>query len=206
VHVVHRGNNRHAIFRDEADFQYFKGCLSCGLSKSASSMHCYVLMGNHFHLLLTPSHEKGISDAMHIAIRRYSGYFNERYTRTGTLWEGRFHASVIDTDRYLIACHRYIELNPVRAGVVQSPEAYRWSSHRALAFGIRDELIRPHSCIFPPTEPDHARRESYRRLFAEAGADADWEDIRGALLGGRRLPSVERRKRGRPPNSSLARI
>jgi putative transposase len=197
VHLVHRGNNRQAIFRGEADFQFFKGCLSEALCRFAVSLHCYTLMGNHIHLLLTPSDTEGVSRAMQGAIRRYVGYFNARNERTGTLWEGRFHATRVESDAYLLACHRYIELNPVRAGVVRHPVDYRWSSHRRLAYGLNDPLVVPHPGVAKMGQA------AYARLFDQRCADPLWDKIRQASQACQPLSDEKVRKRGRPRKMSL---
>lgn len=130
VHLVHRGNNRQPIFLSGSDFLAFRHFLGVASPKHGVALHAYVLMPNHVHLLVTPEEAEGISKFIQSVARRYVGYFNSFYRRTGTLWEGRFHASVIESDRYFLACHRYIDMNPVRAGPVKEPSDYPWSSHR----------------------------------------------------------------------------
>ena len=147
VHVVHRGNNSSAIFACEADFLFMRRCLQEGGIGEDVTLHSYVLMTNHLHLLLTSVDEGGISRFIQSAARRYVGYFNKKYARTGTLWEGRFHSSIVITDHYLLACHRYIDMNPVRARLAVTPDAYRWSSHRHYACGTADSLIQAHPLI-----------------------------------------------------------
>lgn len=203
VHVIHRGNNRQRIFTCMDDFLLFKKYLKEACVEHEAAVHAYVLMGNHLHLLATPMRVWAISKAAQSAMRRYTGYFNARYGRTGTLWEGRFHASSIESDRYFFACHRYIDLNPVRANLVPRPLDYRWSSHRHYAVGTRDELVTPHSLITALAADEPARQASYSHLFDEPMDPAEVEAIREAARGCRRLGGVViRRPRGRRPAPS----
>ena len=114
-HVIIRGINREPIFYDDADYRYYISRLKEALIKHSCSLHAYVLMTNHVHLLLTPGTEQGISKAIQMLGRYYVQYFNYTYGRTGSLWEGRYKSTLIDSEQYLLSCHRYIELNPVRA-------------------------------------------------------------------------------------------
>lgn len=172
THVVHRGNDRQDIFKCTGDYLFFRTCLGDAAKEYLIDVHSYVLMTNHVHLLMTPRDPFGISKAMHSAIRRYAGYFNTRYQRTGTLWEGRFHSAVIGSDFYLLACHRYIDNNPVRAGIVERPELYLWSSHRHYARDESDPLITPHPTVIDLAHDVSGRRRAYRALF-EAPEDPD---------------------------------
>ncbi len=124
-HVIQRGNNRSAIFFNEADYHFYLECLGAAIATYKAEIHAYVLMTNHVHLLVTPSSGEAIGRVMQSVGRRYVRYVNTVYRRTGTLWEGRFRSSLIDSDRYLFTCMRYIELNPVRAGIAGSPQDYR---------------------------------------------------------------------------------
>lgn len=128
-HVMLRGNNRSEIFVTEADYQFFLEKLRLAITKHSCDVHAYVLMTNHLHLLITPNEEQGVSKAMQMLGRYYVQYFNYCYRRTGTLWEGRYKATLIDSEAYLLTCMRYIELNPVRAGMVDHPSQYPWSSY-----------------------------------------------------------------------------
>jgi putative transposase len=200
AHLVHRGNNRQPIFSCDADFLFFRACIDDALSRFDVALHSYVLMSNHVHLLMTPTTPGGISRAMQGAIRRYAGYFNARYGRTGTLWEGRFHAAVIEDDRYLLACHRYIDMNPVRAGIVRRPARYLWSSHRHLARGARDSIVRPHASIMALGKTEHDRHAAYRALFGAPIDPVDLHDIREAARRCRPLgPSLGLRPSKRRP-------
>ncbi len=147
AHLVQRGNNRQAVFYDDSDYRAYLGWLVEGAQRYGCAIHAYVLMTNHVHLLLTPRDRDSISRLLQYVGRRYVAYVNHRYGRTGTLWEGRFKASVIDASEYLLRCYRYIELNPVRAGMVDSPRGYRWSSYRANAQGAADPAVSPHEVM-----------------------------------------------------------
>lgn len=174
-HVIQRGNNRHVTFADEADYRFYLDTLEEGCNRYSCHIHAYVLMTNHVHLLMTPDGEAGISKVMQSLGRRYVQYFNYRYCRTGTLWEGRYKAALLDTEPYLLTCYRYIELNPVRAGMVARPEAYHWSSYRCNALGEPDSLVTPHELYLRLAGSAAQRCIAYRALFGtalEAGAVA----------------------------------
>ncbi|MEO7741576.1 MAG: transposase [Usitatibacter sp.] len=200
VHLVHRGHNRQHIFRCHGDFLLFRRYLGEAAAEFHVAVHGYVLMSNHVHLLLTPDKgEWDISKAMQSAGRRYVGYFNARYERTGTLWESRFHSSVIQQDRYLLACHRYMDLNPVRARMTASPRDYVWSSHRHYALGQPDSMITPHALVRAMGADDAAREGAYAQLFEAPLATDDLEHIRKAVQGNRALGwHIVGRGRGRP--------
>lgn len=130
-HVVQRGNNRLPCFLDDEDRQRYLQCLLQALDRFGCRLHAYVLMSNHVHLLLTPGEAGALSRLMHTFARNYAGLFNGRHGRTGTLWEGRYKACLVDSGPYFLACSRYIELNPVRAWMVARPGDYPWSSYGA---------------------------------------------------------------------------
>ena len=167
-HVIQRGNNRQVIFADEADCRLYLDTLKEACERFACHVHAYVLMTNHVHLLMTPDCKAGIGKVMQSLGRRYVQYFNYRYRRSGTLWEGRYRAALLDTEPYLLTCYRYIELNPLRAGMVASPEAYLWSSHRCNALGEPDVLVTPHPLYLQLAESAEQRYRSYRELFRDA--------------------------------------
>lgn len=144
LHVTHRGVNRAATFLDDEDFLLYRRCLGEVLAEHDIALHAYVLMTNHVHLLLTPSATGRLSAAMCQLGRRYVPAFNRKYGRTGTLWEGRFKSCLVDSARYLLMVHRYIELNPVRAGMVGAAEGYRWSSARSSLGLVEDPLVTVH--------------------------------------------------------------
>ncbi len=179
-----RGIDRAAIFFTESDRQSFLGALGEVAVAEVVSVHAYVLMTNHVHLLVTPATERGAGRSMKGLGFRYVQYVNRTYGRTGTLFEGRFRSSLNEGDRYLLSCQRYIELNQVRAGLVEEPGAYPWSSYRAHALGTPDPLLTPHPLYLGLAETDAARRAAYRDLFAEAIAQGMLTEIRTATQGG----------------------
>jgi len=128
-HIISRGNNRNACFYADEDYLFYLECLNDACIKHSASVHAYVLMTNHVHLLITPSTKEAIPQIMQSIGRRYVQYINTTYQRTGTLWEGRYKACLIDAEQYLLACYTYIELNPVRAAMVEHPADYLWSSY-----------------------------------------------------------------------------
>jgi putative transposase len=165
LHVVQRGNDRNRTFFANDDYRAYLLLLAKISRRYQTAVHAYVLMTNHVHLLLTSSREDGISRTMQQLGSSYSRRINTRYERTGTLWEKRFDSCPVDTDRYCLACYRYIELNPVRAGIVDRPEAYRWSSHRE-NIGLRTwRIVRPHASYLALARGREARCDSYATLF-----------------------------------------
>lgn len=133
-------------FLDDEDRQRYLQCLLDALARFDCRLHAYVLMDNHVHLLMTPEDAGGVSRLMHTFARNYAVLFNRRHGRTGTLWEGRYKACLIDSESYFLACSRYIELNPMRAWIAADPADYPWSSYRANAGGAFDPLLSPHPC------------------------------------------------------------
>jgi putative transposase len=185
--VIIRGIDRGATFFSECDRQSFLGSLGEVAAVEAVSVHAYVLMTNPVHLLVTPATERGAGRLMKGLGFRYVQYINRAYGRIGTLFEGRFRSSLIEGDRYLLACQRFIEINPVRAGLVADPGAYPWSSYRANALGAPDPLLTPHPLYVGLAETDEARRAAYRDLLAEAVAQDLLTEIRTATHGGSAL-------------------
>jgi putative transposase len=167
VHVIQRGNNRQACFATEADFKAYACWLHKASLKFGVDIHAWVFMTNHIHLLVTPAEPMAISQAMQYLGRFYVRYFNFHYRRTGTLYEGRFKSSVVQSSQYLLACQRYIELNPVRAGMVTDPANYSWSSYRAHALGGKVKMWTPHSEYLALGSTCGFRTAAYRRLFKE---------------------------------------
>lgn len=163
-HVIHRGNNRQAVFTTDGDYRFYRACLREAAEKHECDIHAYVLMTNHVHLLVTPHTERGIGKMMQSVGRRYVQYFNHTYQRTGTLWEGRYRATLIDAERYLLSCYRYIELNPVRAQMVKHPRDYAWSSYRCHAEGRADPVIVDHKVFLSLHRNAEQRRMAYRAL------------------------------------------
>jgi putative transposase len=174
-HVVQRGNNRQAVFFEDADRRFFLSALGDALAAHDCALHAYVLMTNHIHLLITPGRETSIGGLMQSLGRRYVGHVNRLYRRTGTLWEGRFKCAIVDAEDYVMACYRYIEANPVRARMVADAKDYAWSSFGRNAQGRADGLVSEHDCYRALGETGEARRSAYRQLFDE-GLDEDLID------------------------------
>ncbi len=164
LHLIQRGNNRAAIFFADEDYQCYRDALGEASQRFGCAIHAYVLMTNHVHLLITPADERGPARLMQAVGRRYVRYINAHYRRTGTLWEGRYKSALIDSDHYLLACSRYIELNPVRAGLVEDPAQYRWSSYRHNAGGVPDALLTPHALYQALGSPRAERQRAYHAL------------------------------------------
>jgi putative transposase len=179
-HVIQRGNNRDVIFVAEDDYPFYLEKLASACQRFGCQVHAYVLMTNHVHLLMTPDAEKSIGQIMQSVGRYYVQYFNHRYRRTGTLWEGRYKATLIDAEDYLLNCYRYIELNPVRAGMVNHPGAYPWSSYRCTALGKEDCLVTPHALYGQLGMNDTECQQRYRGLFAQSLDEQVVKQIREA--------------------------
>jgi putative transposase len=180
LHVVQRGNNREPIFVGEEDYRFFLDCLSQAIRQHGVVAHAYVLMTNHLHLLATPQQKASLPKALQSVGRRYVQYFNSAYRRSGTLWEGRYRATVVDSEQYLLTCMRYIELNPVRAGMVRQPGEYRWTSYHANAQGAPDLLVSRHELYDRLGQNEPERQSAYRQLFRAQLAGAEIEAIREA--------------------------
>jgi putative transposase len=165
LHVRQRGNDRHDCFREEGDRLVYLSALRALCERWKCALHAYCLMTNHVHLLLTPEGEGNPSMLMRDLGRTYVRYFNDRHGRTGTLWEGRFQSCLVESPAYVIACYRYVEENPVRAGMVGHAIDYRWSSYGANAAGMRDESLRPHCEYLALSESEVLRRNAYASLF-----------------------------------------
>ena len=183
-HLIQRGNNRQSIFVDELDCSRYLSELAELTTAHAVAIHAYVLMPNHVHLLATPAEGKALGRLMQALGRRYVRRFNDRHQRTGTLWEGRYRSTVVETERYLLACMRYIEMNPVRAGLVDVPASYRWSSHPHNA-GLRvDPLLSEHAEYWALGNTPFERQIAYRRFFEHEQAVDELRAIRRATQAG----------------------
>ena len=165
LHVVQRGNNRQPCFLHRRDYVRYLEFLVDAADRYGCCVHAYALMKNHVHLLVTPGHENGVSKMMQYLGRSYVLSFNRIHRRTGTLWEGRFRSCCITDDHYLFACYRYIEMNPVRADIVQTPDEYAWSSYRANALGVTNSIVKPSKSWIALGTDDELRRRAYRRMF-----------------------------------------
>ena len=180
-HVIQRGNNREPCFYAEEDYQRYLDDLKESAEKYDCRIHAYVLMTNHVHLLVTPMKESGISQMMQALGRRYVYYINKTYKRTGTLWEGRYKSSLIDSDNYLLTCMRYTELNPIRASMVNHPGEYKWSSYHANAQGDINSLIEEHPLYIELGASKEVRQENYRELFRHHMDNEILHEIRESL-------------------------
>jgi putative transposase len=183
-HVIQRGNNREPTFAAAADYQFYLDVLRKASERHGLRIHAYVLMTNHVHLLATPESPSSLPKTLQSLGRRYVQYFNYTYGRTGTLWEGRYRATVIDTERYLLTCMRYIELNPVRAGMVTRPGDYRWSSYHRNGESASDPLLCDHGLYGQLGRTIEQRCVAYRRLFRSQLGEADLQAIREATHSG----------------------
>lgn len=186
VHIVQRGINRRSCFRREEDFRSYLAALRETSLHYRVSIYAFVLMTNHVHMLAAPVRDDSVSRMMQQLGRKYVSYFNKAHGRTGTLWEGRFRSSVVGSERYLFACYRYIELNPVRAGLAQMARDYRWSSHRANAMNLPDGLVHASPQWLALGRSNCERSAQYRRLF-DSGIENHDARIRIALQKGRPL-------------------
>ncbi|HKY91324.1 MAG TPA: transposase [Nevskiaceae bacterium] len=183
-HLIQRGTNRQVTFRDAEDHRRLLELLGEYASKHRVAIHAYVLMTNHFHLLATPADEEGLPAMMQALGRRYVQIFNRRHGRIGTLWEGRYRGAVVQTDRYLLACMVYLDLNPVRAGMVARPADYPWSSH-AHYVGLRhDRLVTPHALVWGLGNTPFAREAAYAALVAQGLAASTATTITDSALKG----------------------
>lgn len=212
LHIVQRGHNREPCFFAEDDYSSYLHWLGEALAETECQLHAYVLMTNHVHLLLTPKKAAAVPRLLMSLGRRYVQYVNRTYKRTGTLWDSRYKSSLIHADTYLLTCMRYIELNPVRAAIVEDPAHYRWTSYRANALGQADARLTPHALYLALGKTPRERQAAYRALFRAQLDRAAIDDINLALnqnqpLGNNRfLARIEKvtgmrreaRPRGRP--------
>lgn len=213
VHIVQRGHDRRDCFQHETDYLVYLANLKELAGKVGCAVHAYCLMTNHIHMLLTPASADSCARLMRNLGQRYVQYFNRRYERSGTLWEGRFWSCLVDSSTYVTGCYRYIERNPVRAGMVASPAAYRWSSYPGNAGLAANQLLSPHAEYLALGESEESRRTAYCGLLAEEDDPVFLAAIREATSGGfgmisellkSTLPAdaqarVERKPAGRKP-------
>jgi len=207
LHIIQRGNNRQPCFLADGDYRFYLAHLDELAGRFDCAVHAYVLMSNHVHMLISPAALAGVSFLMKHLSQRYVQYVNRSYDRTGTLWEGRFRSHPVQDFRYLLACYRYIELNPVRACMVSHPGDYPWSSYRANAGLAHSHLITPHE------EYLAVGVDEYRRTFPTQSPQTELEEIRAAAMSSLALGNeifragiaqavgrrMERGKVGRPP-------
>ena len=211
-HIIQRGNNRQVIFTSDQDMQVYMNWFKEYSRKYSVAVHAWVLMTNHVHLLCTPTKPFAISQMMQSIGRRYVQYFNRTYQRSGTLWEGRFRSCLVQDELYLLQLYRYIELNPVRASMVEDPADYSWSTYQSNALGKNTSLLTPHSLYNALGDSATTRQSNYRDLFRYQVEGKSLDDIRkaankGIVLGNERFineveeltgKSLKSGKRGRP--------
>ena len=183
-HIIQRGNNRQPIFAANADYQVLLDLLDENARKFEVAIHAYVLMTNHFHLLATPQTADGLPQMMQAVGRRYVRYFNDRQKRSGTLWEGRYRSTLIQTDRYLLACMAYIDLNPVRAGLVAQARDYPWSSHAHYIGQHLDKLVTPHPLYWELGNTPFAREAAYADWVQTGISSVQQQALTDAALSG----------------------
>jgi putative transposase len=184
-HVVQRGNNKGTVFVDTSDYRFFLRLLQHESVRCSVAIHAYALMTNHFHLMATPAHEAGLSTLMQNLGRTYVPVFNLKHHRTGGLWEGRYRSFVIETESYWFKCMRYVELNPVRAGMVSRPDEYRWSSARAHVCGDDDQVLTSHELYLRLGETPPERQLAWRAVCGEKVTDSELTELREAIRRGR---------------------
>lgn len=180
VHIVQRGHSREAVFFEDTDYLTYLRWLRESAGRYKVDIHAYVLMTNHIHILATAHNTDGITRMMQYIGRHYVPYINHTYGTSGSIWEGRYKASLIHDEEYLLTCMRYIELNPVRANMVSTPGQYRWSSYHSNGQGKDDELVEPHAMYLALGKNKPTRMEAYRALFQSHLDKGVLDDIRSA--------------------------
>jgi putative transposase len=183
-HIIHRGHNRQTLFESEDDYRFFLELLATNAQKFALAVHAYVLMPNHIHLLATPQDETAIAKVMQSVGLNYTMRFNWRRERTGSVWEGRYKMTVVDTDRYCLTCQAYIELNPVRAGMVARPEDALWSSYRNHAGLHAETWLTPHPTYWALGNTPFAREAAYRAMVEAGIPESDVTQLTESALKG----------------------
>ncbi len=184
-HVIQRGNNRQPIVLDEADRRMLYSLWLEESQRHKVAVNAYVLLDNHFHMLLTPPSDEAMSLMMQSVGRTYVRYFNKRHNRSGTLWEGRYKSSLIDSEGYLLTCMAYIDLNPVRAGLAESAEDFSWSSYKHLAGQSIDKLVTPHALYWGLGNTPFAREAAYAEFVAGGLSVATQKALTESALKGR---------------------
>ncbi len=183
LHIIQRGNNRQACFFADDDYGFYLDWLQEYSRRTGCAVHAYVIMTNHVHLLLTPKNKESAGHLMKSLGQRYVQYINRTYKRSGTLWEGRFRSSIVQHDAYLLTCQRYIEMNPVRAGLVDNPGDYKWSSYQTNGQGYPSALITHHSIYNDLGVDDTRRLSAYKELFRDHLDPGEVDKIRKATNG-----------------------
>lgn len=183
-HIIQRGNNRQPIFADDADRRFLLQLVEQNAKEQGVAVHAYVLMDNHVHLLATPETDTGVPRLLQAIGRRYVRHFNDRHGRTGTLFEGRYKSTLVQADRYLLACMVYMDLNPVRAGMVATAADWPWSSHRQYVGAGHDRLVTPHPLYWALGNTPFAREQAYAELVAAGVASATRDLLTDATFRG----------------------
>jgi len=212
-HIIQRGHNKNVVFSSEGDYTYYLDNLHEWKQALDCRIYAYCLMSNHVHLIVDPGPDPG---SLGLLMKRVAGrqtrYINKLEGRSGTLWEGRYKSSPIQVETYLLACSRYIELNPVRAKMVAKPEDYRWSSYRAKVGLVNSKLIEPDPCYEALGRTAAERWNRYEAWVRESIPEGEWDRIRAAVQRGQLTGThrfigevakrigqyVEFRPRGRP--------
>ena len=216
-HLIQSGIDRQAIFRAPEDYSAFLGWLREAARQFKVAIHAYVLMPNHLHLLASPADATGLGRMMQWVGRHYVPYFNAKYQRVGTLWQGRYRATVIDAEKYFLPCSRYIELNPVRSGLADAPSEYPWSSFAHHTGARSDPLITDHLIYWGLGNTPFEREAAYQKIMEHSPADEEVNlltesVLKGWALGSEKFKSalekqakrrVSPARRGRPPKSKL---
>ncbi len=203
LHVTQRGVNRAAIFIDDQDRHHYRRLLRAACASNGIAVHAFVLMDNHVHLLVTPIEPGALAVAMRAVGQSYVQCFNARHGRTGTLWQGRFKSCLVDSDRYALTVCRYIELNPLRAAMVASPEEYRWSSVHTHLGNARDPLVTPHATYLALGGTAEERAAEYRKWLHSGIGDDEIARIRNYIsqervLGRPRFQAMVKKALNRP--------
>ena len=184
LHVMHRGNNRQDIFESDEDMVRIKEDIAHALAKSGCQLHAYVIMTNHLHLLITPKDKSQLAVFMQAMANRYVRYFNAKHGRTGTIWEGRFKSCLVDSEYYLFALYKYIEMNPIKANMAAELADYKWSSYHHNALGVVDKLITEHVLYIELAEDAEQRCSHYQDLFDALDMGKQDDEISKAALAG----------------------
>ncbi len=184
LHIIQRGNNRQACFFADEDYLFYLDWLKQYAKSAKCTVHAYALMANHVHLLLTPKKADSAGYLMKRLGQRYVQYVNRTYQRSGTLWEGRFRSCIVQQKKYLFACQKYIEMNPIRVSMVEHPGEYRWSSYGRNAHGEKSKLIKPHSLYKKLGSTKKKRQEAYQELFSHELNTVELDEIRKTTNGG----------------------
>jgi putative transposase len=190
-HVIQRGNNRMTLLRQYEDYEFFLRLLVHATTHYGTAVNGYTLMENHLHLIMTPGVCGAIGRVMQVAGSRYAQYFNRRYERTGSLFEGRYRMSVVDTDDYWFTCMRYVELNPVRAGMVKRADEYSWSSYSANALGVPDRVVTPHALYLALGPTPEQRQSRWKAMCARELDVRELAAIRYSIHFGERFTPAE---------------